>query len=259
MSKAFAIGATGMQAHQKGVDSIADNIANANTPGFKKSRVGFVDLMVQEGASANRSADPASPTMAFPGGVSVGQVTKLFDAGDLRKTDVPLDLAIEGEGFFAVALVDGGTAYTRGGSLKVNKDGLLSAPSGEPLRPAIRIPEHAKAIAISRDGRVMVTMPHSSAPVEAGQIELSRFANPSGLVPAGDGLYRASPASGDAQNAPPGEEGAGAVLQGFVEGSNVRMVDEILNLMLAQRAYQASVKVVQTADEMLGMINNLRK
>jgi flagellar basal-body rod protein FlgG len=255
MYKALAIGATGMQAHQQGVETIADNIANANTPGFKKGRVGFVDLMVREGTRV----DQAARTATLAAGVGVGSVTKVFDAGDLRKTDAPLDVAIEGEGFLAVVLADGTPAYTRGGSLKVGKDGMLCSPSGQPLRPAIRIPDNARAIVIGRDGRVTVTLPNASTPVEVGQLELVRFSNAAGLVAAGDGLYRASEASGDAQLSRAAEDGAGSIAQGFVEGSNVRMVDEMVNLMLAQRAYEASLKVVQSADEMLGMINNLRK
>jgi flagellar basal-body rod protein FlgG len=258
MYKALSIGATGMRAHQQNVDTIADNIANANTPGFKKGRVDFVDLMVREGSRL--AAASGAPLAAGVGvGVGVGSVAKVFDAGDMKKTDAPLDVAIDGQGFLAVALDDGTPAYTRGGSLKVNKDGLLCAPSGQPLRLAIRIPDNAQSVVIARDGRVTATLANGSSPVELGQLELVRFANPSGLDAAGEGLYRATELSGEAQSASPGEDGAGAIVQGFVEGSNVRMVDEMVNLMLAQRAYQASVKVVQSADEMLGMINNMRK
>jgi flagellar basal-body rod protein FlgG len=251
----LSIGATGMEAHQKNLDTIANNIANANTPGFKKDRVGFVDLMMREGGRLASSAG----TPALAAGVGIGSVTKVFAAGDMRKTDAPLDVAIDGEGFFAVAMDDGTAAYTRGGSLKVGKDGLLSAPSGQPLRPAVRIPENAKAVTISRDGRVTVTLETGSSPVEVGQLELVRFANLSGLEAQGEGLYRATDASGEAQAVRPGEDGAGTVVQGFVEGSNVRMVDEMVNLMLAQRAYEASLQVVKSADEMLGMVNNMRK
>lgn len=255
MYKALSIGATGMQAHQQGVETIANNIANANTPGFKKSRVGFVDLMVRE--SGRTDASVRAATLAA--GVGVGSVSKMFDAGEMRKTDGPLDIAIDGDGFLTVALTDGNPAYTRGGSLKVGKDGLLSTASGLPLRPAIRIPDNAKSVTIGRDGRVMATPSNGTSPVDVGQLELVRFTNMTGLEPMGEGLYRATDASGDALAARPGEEGAGAIVQGFVEGSNVRMVDEMVNLMLAQRAYEANLKVVQSADEMLGMVNNLRK
>jgi flagellar basal-body rod protein FlgG len=253
--QALAIGATGMEAHQKNVDTIADNLANANTPGFKKGRVGFVDLMLRETARLVDGSTAAAPVAA---GVGIGSIIKVFDAGDLRKTDAPLDVAIAGQGFFMVTQGDGTTAYTRGGSLKV-KDGLLCAPSGQPLRPEIRIPDNAKNAVVARDGRITITIADSSQPVDAGQLELVRFANPSGLESLGEGLYRATEASGEAQAVRATEQGAGAIVQGFVEGSNVRMVDEMVNLMLAQRAYEASLKVVQSADEMLGMINNLRK
>lgn len=259
MYKALSIGATGMQAHQQGVEAIADNIANANTPGFKKSRLGFVDLMVRESARADGPARAAALAVGAGAGVGVGTVAKVFDAGDMRKTDAPLDVAIEGDGFLTVTLPDGSTGYTRGGSLKVGKDGLLSTPAGHALRPSIRIPENIKSVTIGRDGRVMVTPSTGSSPVEAGQIEVARFANPAGLEALGEGVYRAGDAAGDALAGRPGEDGAGSILQGFVEGSNVRMVDEMVNLMLAQRAYEASLKVVQSADEMLGMVNNLRK
>jgi flagellar basal-body rod protein FlgG len=260
MYKALAIGATGMKAHQQNVDTIADNIANANTPAFKKGRVGFVDLMMREGLREGmRIASSRGAALAAGVGIGIGSIAKVFDAGDMKQTGASFDVAIDGQGFLTVALEDGTPAYTRGGSLKVNKDGLLCAPSGQPLRPAIRIPDNVKSVVIGRDGRVTATMANASSPVELGQLELVRFANPPGLEANGEGLYRATEASGEAQAARPGEEGSGAIVQGWVEGSNVVMVDEMVNLMLAQRAYQGSLKVVQSADEMLRMVNELRK
>jgi flagellar basal-body rod protein FlgG len=265
MFDALAIGATGMQAQQLNVETIANNLANANTTSFKKGRVGFSDLMMGESLRAAQvsAGDTRSgvlaPTQRLGAGVGISNLSKLFDAGELKKTDIPLDVAIRGDGFIEVTLPDGSSAYTRGGSLKVNRDGLLANQAGYPLRPAIAIPDNAQSIVIGGDGRVLITLPKQGTPIDAGQLELVRFASPGLLAAQGDNLYRASDGSGDAIAARTGEEGTGTFAQGFVEGSNVKMVDEMVNLMLAQRAYEASVKVVQAADEMLGLINNLRK
>jgi flagellar basal-body rod protein FlgG len=265
MFDALYIGATGMQAQQLNVETIANNLANANTVAFKKGRVGFSDLMV---GAVNRVAQLSADELrsgllaagqSVGGGVAVSGVSKVFDAGELKKTDGPMDLAIRGEGFLEVTLPDGSSAYARGGTLRVNKDGLLATQAGHPLRPSIAIPDNAQAMVIGADGRVLVTIPNQGTPVDAGQLELVRFASPGQLSALGDNLYRATESSGDAISARAGEDGAGTLVQGFLEGSNVKMVDEMVNLMLAQRAYEASVKVVQAADEMLGLINNLRK
>jgi len=259
MFDALYIGATGMQAQQAGVETIANNLANVNTIAFKRGRVGFSDLMTRE---ASRVADGANAPMAsqrLGAGVAVTGMGKVFDAGELKKTESPLDLAIRGDGFLEVTLADGTHAYTRGGSLKVSKEGFLVTQAGHALRPSITVPDNAESIAIAADGRVLVRVTNQSTPVEAGQLDLVRFASPGQLQAMGDNLYRASDASGEPLAARPGEEGAGLFAQGFLEGSNVKMVDEMVNLMLAQRAYEASVKVVQAADEMLGMVNNLRK
>jgi flagellar basal-body rod protein FlgG len=265
MFEALYIGATGMQAQQLSVETIANNIANTNTVGFKKGRVGFSDLMVRE---SNRVAQPTADdlrngalaaTQSIGAGVGVTGIGKSFDVGEIKKTDSPFDVAIRGDGFLSVTLPDGSTGYTRGGTLKVNKDGLLATQAGYPLKPAIAIPDNATAAVISAEGRVLVTVPNQTTPIEAGQLELVRFASPAGLLAQGDSLYLASDASGEPTSARPGEDGTGAIAQGYLEGSNVKMVDEMVNLMLAQRAYEASVKVVQAADEMLGMVNNMRK
>ena len=262
MFEALAIGATGMQAQQLSVETIANNLANVNTVGFKKGRVGFSDLMLQENARMSPAGADDMRTSAVQrsaAGVGITSVNRIFDSGELKKTDVPLDLAIRGDGFLEVTLADGTSAYTRGGSLKINKDGLLATQAGLPLCPAITLPDTAESITIGADGGVLVRTAGRSAAIEAGHLELVRFANPAQLAAQGDNLYRATEASGEARAVHPGEEGAGMFAQGFVEASNVKMVDEMVNLMLAQRAYEASVKVVQAADEMLGMVNNLRK
>ena len=264
MFDALYIGATGMQAQQLNVETIANNLANTNTVGFKKGRVGFSDLMVRE---SNRLAQPSaedlrSGAMApqrFGAGVGVSSVGKVFDAGELRRTEAPFDIAIRGDGFLEVTMPDGSHAYTRGGSLKINSDGLLATQAGHPLRPAIAVPHNAQSLAIGADGRVLVKLANEAATLDAGQLELVRFTGAGQLAALGDNLYRATEASGEAIGARAGEDGAGTLAQGFLESSNVKMVDEMVNLMLAQRAYEASVKVVQAADEMLGLVNNLRK
>jgi len=265
MFEALYIGATGMQAQQLSVETIANNLANVNTVGFKKGRVGFSDLMVHE---TSRTTQPSADDLRtgalgapqlLGAGVGVTGVGKSFDAGDVKQTGSPYDLAIQGDGFLEVTLPDGTSGYTRGGTLKVNKDGLLATQAGYPLKPPITIPDNATAAVIGADGRVLVTVPNQTTPIEAGQLELVRFASPTGLLAQGDNLYLASDASGEAVAARPGQDGAGTLAQGYLEGSNVKMVDEMVNLMLAQRAYEASVKVVQAADEMLGMVNNMRK
>ncbi|MES2938221.1 MAG: flagellar basal-body rod protein FlgG [Pseudomonadota bacterium] len=263
MFDALAIGATGMQAQQLSVETIANNLANMNTPAYKKGRVGFADLMVREAARAGSAEDLRAGMLGAPqrlgAGVTVASIGKVFDPGEVKKTDSPLDLAIQGEGFLEVTLADGSSAFVRGGTLKVNKDGLLATAAGYPLKPAIAVPDTAEALVIGRDGRVQVRMPNQANLVDLGQLDLVRFTGAGMLTSLGDNLYRANDASGDPIALRPSEQGIGTLAQGFLESSNVKMVDEMVNLMLAQRAYEASVKVVQAADEMLGMVNNLRK
>ena len=187
------------------------------------------------------------------------RVEKSFDTGPLNQTGSPWDVAIQGDGFIAVGMADGSQAYTRGGTLKVSSDGQLVTQSGLPLSPNINVPSDATNIVIAKDGTVSVSVPNQRGPVRIGQLQMVRFANQGSMVALGDGLYQANEASGEAIAGYPGMEGLGVVHQGLLEGSNVKMVDEMVDLMVAQRTYQASVKVVQTADELLGMINNLRK
>ncbi|HSV48018.1 MAG TPA: flagellar basal-body rod protein FlgG [Ramlibacter sp.] len=262
MQDALYIAATGMQAQQLYVDTIANNLANVNTAGFKKSRVAFSDMVTGEAARLNAAELQAAPLAAARGlgaGVGVARTERLFDMGDLQQTGAVLDLAIQGAGFLEVATADGGRAFSRGGHLKVNNDGQLVTASGQVLKPGISIPANAKNITISPAGQVRFTVPGHAAPVEAGQLELVRFANPALLQAVSDGLYRATDASGEPTTARAGQDDSGVLVQGAVETSNVKMVDEMVNLMIAQRAYGASVKVLQAADEMLGMINTLRK
>lgn len=267
MFDALYIGATGMQAQQLNVDTIANNLANVNTMGFKKARVSFTDLVARAEApvlpalAANGAAavGPLAVLPALGAGVGAAGVNRQFDLGDLKQTGSAYDLAIQGDGFLEVMMPDGSRAFTRGGSLKVNADGMLVTLAGLPLKPGIGVPANATGLTVAADGRVRIAVPTQATPIEVGSLELARFTNAAALVPLGDNLYRASDASGEPVVGRPGQDGLGTVAQGFLEGSNVKMVDEMVNLMVAQRAYEASVKVVQASDEMLGMVNNLRR
>ena len=250
MFDALSIGATGMQAQQAQVDAIANNLANVNTTGFKKSRVSFSDLVVRgivAGAASPAGENGAFANASMGAGVQAAPSAKIFAGGDLKKTDAAMDLAILGDGFLELAMADGSRAYARGGTLKVNADGLLATQDGTPLKPSLAIPDNAEGLVVSGSGRVQV------------RLEMVRFGNPQGLLAQGANVYRATEASGEPIGTRPGEDGVGTLAQGFLEGSNVRLVEEMVDLMVAQRAYEASVKVVQAADEMLGMINGLRR
>lgn len=260
MNDSLYIAATGMHMQQLNVDTIANNLANINTPGFKKGRVNFLDLVYRElGQGAQTDSYRQSAGMAQGSGVGIFGTSKLFTNGELKKTDLPLDIAIRGDGFFEVTLPDGQAAYTRGGSLIVNKDGFLATPDGNPLKPGIHIGQDTQSLAISANGVVTAQTNNKSAPIEIGRIELANFADVTGLVALGENLYKPSERSGDAMYSKPGEDNMGVVAQGFVESSNVKLIDEMVNLMVAQRAYEMSVKVIQASDEMLGMSNNLRR
>jgi flagellar basal-body rod protein FlgG len=259
MFDALYIGATGMQAQQAHVDAIANNMVNLNTPGFKKSRVSFSDLVASANLGTPGSADPSSALQAAGLGVRIGAAGQIFEAGELKKTDDPFDVAIVGDGFLELAMPDGSRAYARGGTLQVNPDGLLAHQSGIPLKPGISVPENAEELLVSATGRVQARMPGQAAVLDIGQLEVVRFSNPQGLVTQGANVYRASEASGEPVGSRAGEDGIGTLAQGYLEGSNVKLMEEMVALMVAQRAYEASVKVVQASDEMLGMINALRR
>jgi flagellar basal-body rod protein FlgG len=262
MFDALYISATGMQAQQLNVDTIANNLANVNTTGFKKSKISFTDLMVQEAGRLAPSQEEASLLGGgnrLGAGVGIASTSKLFDMGDLKKTESAFDIAIQGEGFLEVTMPDGSSAYTRGGTFKVNRDGLLATSGGFPLKPNLAIPDNAQNMQIDSDGRVHVQVAGQSTPVELGQLELVRFTSPAGLMAQGDNLYRVSPSSGEAISGKAAEDGMGSLAQGFLEGSNVKLTEEMVSLMVAQRVYEANVKVMQASDEMLGMINGLRK
>ena len=255
MNDSLYIAATGMQAQQQVIDSIANNLANVSTPGFKKGRVAFQQLMHADPAGA--APAPAAGTSGL--GISVASVSRDFAPGALAQTGSAMDLAVDGPGFIEVALADGSRGYTRGGTLTVDKDGYLATTDGLALKPGIRIPPGAGTIRIAADGRVTVQTGADGAATEVGQIELVRFANPAGLGAQSGGLYTPSESSGEALPAKAGSQGLGQLVQGALENSNVNLTDEMVTLVVAQRAYEMSSKVIQASDELMSLTNNLRR
>jgi flagellar basal-body rod protein FlgG len=251
-----------MQAQQKNIDVVANNLANVNTTGFKKVRAEFQDLVPQ---SLRTAGSPADGNAVVPAGVQVGLGTRisstqrLFAQGDFQQTGSPLDMAVEGDGFFQVTRADGTAAYTRDGSFKLDGEGKVVTSDGLVLEPPITIPPGATKVTISAGGVVSAVVAGSATPSEVGRIQLARFANPAGLEGIGRNLYTATPASGDAATGEPGTEGMGTLAQGFLEASNVQVVEEMVRMIAAQRAYEAISKSISTSDEMLAMANNMRR
>lgn len=252
MIDSLYIAATGMHAHQTEIDVIAHNLANVNTMGFKKNQVKFEDLVYQVQRDIDHIAGSGR-------GAHVASSNKNFASGDLKQTGQPLDIAIRGEGFFEVVLPDGRSAYTRNGSLQKNQEGYLATPEGYILSAMIQIPSGIEEMVVQADGHVLARGPEDQEPQELGRIDLAQFSNSAALTASGENLYLANQASGEASMQAPGESGAGLLAQGFTEGSNVKLVEELTALILAQRAYEINSKVVQASDEMLGIINNLRR
>jgi flagellar basal-body rod protein FlgG len=263
MIRALYSAASGMAAQQTNVENIANNLANANTNAFKARRAQFQDLMyqsmVQPGAAAGQQT-------TVPAGLQLGLGTRtasnetLFSVGAFSETDNPLDVAIQGNGFFQVLLPNGELAYTRNGSFQLDKNGNLVTGDGNPIQPAITIPAQAQSIVIAADGTVSYTMPGQTATQQAGQIQLANFQNPAGLNALGDSLYQATDASGNAVvDVPGGQQGMGSLLQGYIEQSNVSVVQEFVNLIIAQRGYESNSKVVSAADQMYQDVNNLSR
>jgi flagellar basal-body rod protein FlgG len=261
MIRALYSAASGMAAQQLNVDNIANNLANANTNAYKTRRAQFQDLLYQ---SIVQPGTAAGQQTIVPAGLQIGMGTRtssneiIFSQGNFSQTGNPLDLVIQGNGFFQVLQPTGQTAYTRDGSFQVDRNGNLVTGSGSPVQPQITIPPNAQAINIATDGTVSYTLPGQTAAQLAGQIQLANFQNPSGLNNIGQNLYLPTDASGDPIVASPGsQEGLGTLLQGYTEQSNVSVVDEFVNLITAQRAYEANSKVVKAADEMYQQVNNL--
>ena len=251
---------TGMSAQNLNMDVIANNLANVSTTGFKKSRADFQDLLYQimKVPGSPTSADTRSPTGIQVGlGVKPAAVTKVFTEGDIVQTENPLDVAIEGSGFFQVELPDGNTAYTRAGNLKLDGDGRLTTSDGFPLQPEIVIPEDAREVTISQNGLVSALVGADTVSTELGNIELAGFVNPAGLEPLGGNLYAESVASGNPVTGAPGSGGLGQLMQGYVETSNVNVVQELVTMIQTQRAYEMNSKAIQTSDQMLQRLAQL--
>ena len=259
MSDSLYVAATGMHAQQRQLDVIANNLANTNTTAFKKSRVDFGDLMYHSATNETRSSLTSDITDPVGVGTSPSQVGKIFSAGETKKTERPLDLAILGDGFFEVVLPDGSYGYTRSGAMRQNSEGMITTMDGHPLSSLVQVPDDATELVIKTDGTVMAMMAGEDTLTEIGSIELARFVNPRGLNPMGDNLYMPSEKSGRAIYGMPGEDGNGSVAQGYLESSNVKLIEELTNMILAQRIYEINSKVIQASDEVMGMVNNLRR
>ncbi|NLG69488.1 MAG: flagellar basal-body rod protein FlgG [Firmicutes bacterium] len=262
MMRSLWTAASGMAGQQFTVDTIANNLANVNTAGFKKSRVDFQDLLYQTIRFAGTAVTAGAE---IPTGIQVGHgvrpvaTVKIFSQGTFRETNNPLDLVIEGDGFFQVLLPDGTIAYTRDGSFKKDSAGRIVTSDGFVLEPEIIIPSDAIELSVGADGTVSVVMVNDSEPQEIGRIELARFVNPAGLRNYGRNLFLATGASGPPIVGQPGLDGFGAIAQGHLEMSNVEVVEEMVNLIMAQRAYDANSKAIQASDDMLQSANNLRR
>lgn len=251
---------TGMNAQQLNIDVIANNLANVSTSGFKKSRADFQDLMYQvmRVPGSQTSTDTESPTGIQIGlGVRPAAVQKLFTQGDLINTGNELDVAIEGAGFYQVELPNGETAYTRAGSFKRDSDGRVTTSDGYPLTPGITIPDGSREITIGETGIVSAIVGDDTGSTEFGQFETVTFTNNGGLLAVGRNLFRETDSSGAAQAGTPGDDGYGLLLQAFIEGSNVNIVEELATMITTQRAYEINSKVIQTSDEMMQTINNM--
>jgi flagellar basal-body rod protein FlgG len=262
MIRSLYTAATGMTAQQLNMDVVANNLANVNTTGFKRSRADFQDLLYQTTRAAGTSASQGAQV---PTGIQVGlgtraaAVERQFVQGDFRQTGNALDMVIEGDGFFPVQLPGGGTGYTRDGSFKRDVQGRLVTSDGLALQPEITIPAEATQVTIAQDGAVFATTAGSNAPQNVGQIQIARFMNPGGLDALGRNLYRPTAASGEATVGTPGLQGLGTIGAGFIEMSNVKVVEEMVDMITAQRAYEINSKSIQASDEMLQIANNLRR
>ncbi len=262
MMRALNTAGTGMVSQQMNLDVIANNLANVNTTAFKSQRAEFQDLMYQtfRASGATTGGESRLPQSAQIGlGSRFSASATSFVGGSLSPTGNATDLAINGEGFFAVTLPSGETAYTRDGSFKVDANGLMVTSDGYPLVPNITVPQGARALTISPNGAVTAILPGNNDPTELGNISVTMFTNPAGLTRAGQNIYLAGGASGEAVDVTPGQEGSGGLQQSFLEGSNVQVVEEMVKMITAQRAYEINSKAISTSDDMLGILNNLKR
>lgn len=261
MMRALWTAGTGMTAQQANIDVISNNLANVNTTGFKASRADFQDLMYQTLRQAGTATGPATQV---PSGIQIGSGTRqvdtqrLYTEGSPQQTGNSLDMMIEGDGFFQIAMADGTTAYTRDGSFKTDSQGQIVTADGYPLQPNITIPTNS-TISVSADGRVSATIPGTAAAQDLGQLQLVRFVNPAGLSSVGRNLMAETAASGAPAASNPGTDGAGTIQQQYLEMSNVQVVTEMVNMIVAQRAYEMNTKVITTCDDMLSQAAALKR
>jgi len=264
MMRSLWTAASGMTGQQFNIDTISHNLSNVNTTGYKKTRADFEDLLYQ---NMRMAGTPSTSISNYPTGIHVGlgvktaATQKMFEQGSLQNTNNQKDLAIEGEGFFKVGLYDGSEAYTRDGAWKIDSNGQMVNHSGYKMSPEIIFPEGflSDSIAISKDGLVTCKVGGSDDIVEVGQIQLYRFVNPAGLTSIGGNLFKISEASGNEIEGRPAFEGMGKLHQGFIEMSNVKVVEEMVNMIVAQRAYDLNSKAIQTSDNMLATAVNLKR
>ncbi|MFO8080795.1 MAG: flagellar basal-body rod protein FlgG [Armatimonadota bacterium] len=262
MMRALWSAASGMSAQELNVDTIANNLANVNTTGFKKQRVEFQDLMYE---TLREAGSAAAEGVQIPTGIQVGlgsrtaATRKLFAQGTFQETGNPLDMVIEGDGFFEVLTPSGDVAYTRAGAFKIDSEGNVVTADGFPLEPPLVIPADATSISVGSDGTVTATVSGQTDPQTIGQIQLARFANPAGLRNLGHSLLGATASSGEPDEGPPGIDGMGSIGQGMLEMSNVKVVEEMVNMITAQRAYEANSQAIRIADQMLEIANNTRR
>lgn len=262
MARSMWIAASGMMAQQLNIDVISNNLANVNTIGYKKSRADFEDLMYQK---------ITMPSVGYDGkvegslGVQVGLgvrsvgVPKTYTEGNINQTNNDLDVAIEGDGFFQVQMPGGDIGYTRAGNFKKNGDGYLTTPDGYLLLPAVQVPADAKSLIIGSDGKISINRANSTVMENIGQLQIAVFANPAGLENTGRNIVTSTNASGDPMLDAPGASGAGTLAQGYLEASNVDIAEEMIKMIMAQRAYEINSKAIQSSDELLAMTNNLRR
>lgn len=262
VTRSLDIGATGMLAQQLNVDVISNNIANMTTSGFKRQRAEFHDLMYQDkirpGSTSSDVGTIVPAGIQFGLGVNIGSVYRLHEQGTLQMTENQLDMAIAGKGYFQIALPNGETAYTRSGVFQLNQDGDIVTAQGYQLEPNINVPDDAEDIVINNSGEVLVRLPGQVAYANQGQIQLANFVNTTGLAAIGDTMFEETEASGPPIVGNPNEDDFGVIEQGVLENSNVNVVEEITNLIAAQRAYEMNSNVITTSDEMLQTVTQLR-
>jgi flagellar basal-body rod protein FlgG len=260
MIRSLWISKTGLDAQQTQLDVVAHNLANVGTTGFKRSRVAFEDLLYQNvrQPGANSSQQTQLPTgLQIGTGVRPVATARTFTQGNLQQTGNQLDLAINGQGFFQIQMPDGTTAYTRDGTFHTDANGTVVTSNGFPLSPALTIPANAQSVTIGQDGTVSITVPGQAAPQSLGQIQLASFINPGGLEGKGDNLFVETGASGTPSTNGPGTNGVGLLNQGYLETSNVNVVEELVSMIQTQRAYEINSKAIQTSDQMLARLTQL--